>query len=116
MSAFAKGCGILLRHSYPLQVPPCLLDQTVLSGSASLIMRAVSNEGQKLLKSVGADSRPVNGLPLHATLWRCERCKSFIAIHSQYPVAEPVCPVCLDSNIEFCGPLPAVLGLEFADA
>jgi hypothetical protein len=76
---------------------------------------AMANEGEKLLKSVSADSRSGHGLQLHATLWRCERCNSFIAIHSQYTVARPVCPVCLDS-IDFCGPLPAVLGLEFADA
>lgn len=79
-------------------------------------MRPVANEGERLLKSDVADGRSGHGLQLHATLWRCEKCKSFIAIHSQYPVSEPVCPVCLDSNIEFCGPLPAVLGLEFADA
>jgi hypothetical protein len=79
-------------------------------------MRPVTNEDEKPLKSVTANNRCGHGLQLHATLWRCEKCKSFIAIHSKYPVAEPVCPVCIDSNIELCGPLPAVLQLEMADA
>lgn len=79
-------------------------------------MLPVANEGERLVKSITAGTGSGHGLQLHATLWRCEGCKSFIAIHSQHPVAEPVCPVCLDSNLELCGPLPAVLGLEFADA
>ncbi len=53
---------------------------------------------------------------LQATLWRCDSCKSFIAIHSQYPVLRPICPMCIDSAIEFCGPLPGILALQFADA
>ena len=54
--------------------------------------------------------------PLQATLWRCEQCKAFIAIHSGQPVVEPVCPMCGDAPIELCGPLPTVLGLQFANA
>jgi ABC-type ATPase with predicted acetyltransferase domain len=53
---------------------------------------------------------------LQATLWRCEKCSSFIAIHSQHPVLQPICPICIDGTIEFCGPLPAILELQFADA
>jgi ABC-type ATPase with predicted acetyltransferase domain len=53
---------------------------------------------------------------LQATLWRCEKCNSFIAIHSQHPVLQPICPICIEGTIEFCGPLPAILELHFADA
>ena len=53
---------------------------------------------------------------LQATLWRCERCSSFIAIHSNHAVLQPVCPVCIEGTIEFCGPLPGALRLQFADA
>jgi hypothetical protein len=104
------------RGPAPASPRPCLSEQTVLTSITSSIMRPVANEGEQLLKSVSADNRSGHGLQLHATLWRCERCKSFIAIHSQYPVTEPVCPVCIDSNIELCGPLPSVLQLEMADA
>jgi hypothetical protein len=55
-------------------------------------------------------------LKLEATLWRCHRCNSFIAIHSQSKVVLPICPMCIDSAIDFCGPLPRILRLEVADA
>jgi len=79
-------------------------------------MLPVANQNERLVKGVSAGVRTGQGVQLQATLWRCENCKSFIAIHSQHSVSEPVCPVCLASNIELCGPLPAVLGLAFADA
>lgn len=55
-------------------------------------------------------------LELEATLWRCERCGSFIAIHSRQEVVLPICPMCVDTAIEFCGPLPSILGFQVADA
>jgi ABC-type ATPase with predicted acetyltransferase domain len=55
--------------------------------------------------------------PLQATLWWCEQCKAFIAIHCGRPVAEPFCPICgATTPIELRGPLPSVLGLQFAEA
>jgi hypothetical protein len=84
-------------------------------------MQHVANEGEKPMNSVtglGKDNYRKNASTedLQATLWRCQKCNSFIAIHSQYPVLQPVCPVCIEGPIEFCGPLPAILGLQFADA
>jgi len=64
----------------------------------------------------GGSSKSVSAEELQATLWRCTRCDSFIAIHSQHQVLQPICPVCIDGSIEFCGPLPAILQLQFADA
>lgn len=55
-------------------------------------------------------------LELEASLWRCERCNSFIAIHSRNNVVLPICPMCVDSTIEYCGTLPRILGLQVADA
>jgi hypothetical protein len=111
-----RAVGILPLPGRPAGPRLCLSQQTVLTANTSLIMRRMINEGEKLLKGVSAGSRPGHGLRLQATLWRCEKCESFIAIHSQYPVTQPVCPVCLDPNVEFCGPLPAIFELEFADA
>jgi hypothetical protein len=77
---------------------------------------ACGNEGEDFMNSVAGLSKSVSTVELRATLWRCERCNSFIAIHSQYPVLQPLCPICIDGTIEFCGPLPGILGLHFADA
>jgi len=73
------------------------------------------------MNSVAGENRSVyskNALTreLQASLWRCEKCSSFIIIHSQFPVLQPICPVCVDGAIEFCGPLPSILGLQLADA
>jgi hypothetical protein len=68
------------------------------------------------MKPVTSNIRRTSTIELQATLWRCEKCNSFIAIHSQYPVVQPLCPMCLDGSIEFCGPLPGILGLQLADA
>jgi hypothetical protein len=53
---------------------------------------------------------------LHATLWRCDRCNSFISIHSTHIVDEAFCPVCGDVPLELCGPFNSIPGLQFADA
>ena len=84
-------------------------------------MQHVPDEGEALMNSVtGLSKRGYSETgsteELQATLWRCGRCNSFIAIHSQYPVLQPICPICIDGTIEFCGPLPGILGMQFADA
>ena len=79
-------------------------------------MRRVVNEGEEFMNTVTSKSKSGSIMDLQTTLWRCEKCSSFIAIHSQYPVVQPLCPMCLDGTIEFCGPLPGILGLQFADA
>jgi len=68
------------------------------------------------MKSVTACSDIAATLEMQATLWRCERCNSFIAIHSLQPVVLPTCPMCIDSMIEYYGILPPILGLHVADA
>lgn len=68
------------------------------------------------MKSATACSDIAATLELQATLWRCERCNSFIAIHSLQPVVLPTCPLCVDSVIEYYGTLPPILGAHVADA
>jgi len=79
-------------------------------------MRHVANEGEEFMKSVTDLSKSASNEEPHATLWRCERCNSFIAIHSQHPVLQSLCPICIDGTIEYCEPLPGILGLQLADA
>jgi hypothetical protein len=54
--------------------------------------------------------------PLHACLWRCETCNSFVSIHSAKKIEQAFCPVCKDSPLECCGSFQSILGLPFADA
>jgi hypothetical protein len=84
-------------------------------------MRPVANEGEEFMNNISGLSKADHKKSalteeLQATLWRCGKCNSFIAIHSQYPVLQAICPICIDGTIEFCGPLPAILELPFADA
>jgi hypothetical protein len=68
------------------------------------------------MKNVTAGTGTSFTPPLQATLWRCEACQAFIAIHCGRPVVEPFCPICGGTPIELCGPLPSVLALQFANA
>lgn len=54
--------------------------------------------------------------PLHASLWRCARCNSFISIHSPRMVEQALCPACREGSLELCGTFQSILGLQFADA
>jgi len=54
--------------------------------------------------------------PLHASLWRCESCNSFIAIHSPQTVEQALCPACTEVSLEFCGSFDSILGIRVADA
>jgi uncharacterized paraquat-inducible protein A len=53
---------------------------------------------------------------LHAALWRCDKCDSYIAIHSPQMVETAICPLCGDVPLGFCGSFQNILGLQFADA
>ena len=53
---------------------------------------------------------------LRATLWRCDRCNSYVSIHSTHIVDEAFCPVCGDVPLELCGTFDSILGLQFTDA
>ena len=53
---------------------------------------------------------------LHGTLWHCDRCNSFISIHSMHIVDEAFCAVCVDVPLDLCGNFNSILGLQFADA
>ena len=81
-----------------------------------MIMRVVAEGNEAFMNTFTGNSKSALTEILQATLWRCERCSSFIAIHSQYPVVRPLCPICVEGAVEFCGPLPGILGLPFADA
>ena len=52
--------------------------------------------------------------PLCASLWYCDKCTSFVSIHSpQVPVEAP-CPSCRDASMLCCGTFQNILGLESA--
>jgi hypothetical protein len=51
-----------------------------------------------------------------ATLWRCDRCNSFVSIHSVFVLDEALCPACGFVQLELCGTFDNTLGLAFADA
>jgi hypothetical protein len=55
-------------------------------------------------------------VPLHASLWRCETCNSFVAIHSAQTIHQSFCPICRDSLLENCGGFDSILGIQLADA
>jgi hypothetical protein len=50
------------------------------------------------------------------TLWRCENCNSFIAIHSEMMVDEALCPACTNVLLKYYGPCDGVFLHPFADA
>jgi uncharacterized paraquat-inducible protein A len=66
--------------------------------------------------NVGAMSDRATVPQLRATLWRCERCNSFISIHSVQILDEAWCPACGNLPLELCGTFNSILGLQFADA
>jgi len=72
-------------------------------------------EGFMKLNATVGTAKAMNP-PLQATLWRCGMCNSFISIHAPQLVTEPLCPICGDVAIEFCGRFQSIFGLEFADA
>jgi predicted RNA-binding Zn-ribbon protein involved in translation (DUF1610 family) len=53
---------------------------------------------------------------MHATLWQCSKCNAFIAIHSPYRIVEPLCPLCGDVDVDFCGEFHSMFGMQLADA
>jgi rubrerythrin len=59
--------------------------------------------------SKGRDTVP----PSQATLWQCEVCDTFISIHSAECVTEPLCPICGDVRVQFCGELQDLFGPQF---
>ena len=79
-------------------------------------MLPVAHESETAVETLTSSVERTTRLELEATLWRCDRCDSFIAIHSRHAVALPVCPTCNASTLEFCGPMPSILRLLVADA
>jgi len=66
--------------------------------------------------NVGNTNDHATASHLRATLWRCDRCNSYVSIHSRHIVDEAFCPVCGDVPLELCGTFDSILGLQFADA
>ena len=52
---------------------------------------------------------------MDATLWHCDRCNSFVSIHSTLKVNDAFCPACGEAAMEFCGSFASVLGIQFAE-
>jgi hypothetical protein len=63
----------------------------------------------------GSTNRPTTIPQLKGTLWHCEKCGSFVSIHSARIVQELRCPLCL-SDLEFCAAFDSGLGQPFGDA
>jgi hypothetical protein len=94
-----------------------VLSQITVPGSIS--SQIVSRRPRRkafIMLDVGITSLRAPSSQLHATLWRCSRCNSFISIHTKHMVDEAFCPVCGDVPLELCGTFNSILGLEFADA
>ncbi len=64
---------------------------------------------------IEATSLGAKSPPLQITLWRCERCNSFVSIHSLQLIDDPICPLC-GMPLEFCGMLSSIFGIPLADA
>jgi hypothetical protein len=69
---------------------------------------------------VGTSEYPRNRPEMTSTLWHCQRCDSFVSIHSAKVIHETFCPMCLDTELEFCGTfeslLESLVGRKFTDA
>jgi rubrerythrin len=52
---------------------------------------------------------------LKGTYWHCEKCGSFVSIHSAGIVRELSCPLCLN-ELEFCAAFDSGLLYTFNDA
>jgi uncharacterized paraquat-inducible protein A len=48
-------------------------------------------------------------------LWRCNECDSFISTHSLETVQMAVCPVCLESPLDYCGTFENITRLHEED-
>lgn len=64
---------------------------------------------------MGVTDYPVAKPELKGTLWNCEKCHSFVSIHSAQEMNEALCPHCMDI-LEFCGTFDSLLGGTFSDA
>lgn len=63
----------------------------------------------------GGTSFPTPKPAMKGTLWHCEKCGSFVSIHSARALEELACPVCLN-ELEFCTAFDSGLGQVFGDA
>jgi hypothetical protein len=69
---------------------------------------------------VGNSEYPRSRPEMTSTLWHCQRCDSFVSIHSAKVIHETFCPMCFDTELEFCGTfeslLESLVGRRFTDA
>jgi hypothetical protein len=63
----------------------------------------------------GGTNRPTSIPQLKGTFWHCEKCGSFISIHSAGVVHELRCPLCL-FDLEFCVAFDSGMEQTFHDA
>jgi len=113
--AYAKDERVIAGEGKPKRNDGLLL-RTVLKLSFSSIMLPVAYDSETAVETLTGSSERTTALALEATLWRCEKCSSLITIHSRRSVVLPVCPICIDSTIEFCAPMPSTLALQIANA
>lgn len=65
---------------------------------------------------LGTRDYPTNRTEITGTLWHCQRCDAFVSIHSARVVHETLCPMCIDTELDFCGTFESLLGRQFTDA
>ncbi len=53
---------------------------------------------------------------LRETLWHCQMCEAMITVHSVHAVQIAFCPLCRESELEFCGTIGIAPGQGFASA
>jgi hypothetical protein len=63
----------------------------------------------------GGTNRPTPTPELKGTLWHCEKCGSFLSIHSKRVVKELSCPICLN-ELEFCVAFDSGFGQVLGEA
>ena len=59
---------------------------------------------------------PREELALKETLWHCQKCEAVITVHSVHVVSSALCPLCRDTELEFCGTMGILPGQGFASA
>lgn len=63
----------------------------------------------------GGTNRATTLPQFKGTYWHCERCESFISIHSAGSVDQLNCPLCLN-ELEFCAAFDSGFTRTFGDA
>lgn len=117
-----------IRHEFPLEWLPSDTEGTAhfdlgravtnTSFQFSSARDSLASNGKKELVMLNVEIRDDRTAVPHFqdTLWHCDRCGSYVSIHSAQIVTDALCPLCGDVLLELCGTFNNILVLPFADA